>query len=150
MTRRPTTAPVLLALAFALVSCAAPHGQTTDPSRKSSGLNSPQPGPAYKQPVRMNGRGAITTIPLADFFTLQQSGKALIFDARPAFFYGLGHIAGAINLSKNGCDEAIHARETELKAAVAAGSAFEVAANSGFTITVDDGICEYICSFLPV
>jgi len=34
--------------------------------------------------------------------------------------------------------------------AVAAGSAFEVVANSGFTITVDDGICEYICSFLPV
>ena len=24
-----------------------------------------------------------------------------------------------------------------------------VPANSGFTITVADGICEYICSFLP-
>lgn len=32
---------------------------------------------------------------------------------------------------------------------VAAGSAFEVAGNSGFSITVDDCICEYICSFLP-
>ena len=32
---------------------------------------------------------------------------------------------------------------------IAAGQAFEVAANSGFTITVGDGICEYICSFLP-
>lgn len=32
---------------------------------------------------------------------------------------------------------------------VEAGSAFEVAGNSGFTITVADGICEYICSFLP-
>ena len=31
---------------------------------------------------------------------------------------------------------------------VEAGSAFEVAGNSGFTITVEDGICEYICSFL--
>jgi uncharacterized protein YaiE (UPF0345 family) len=30
-----------------------------------------------------------------------------------------------------------------------AGAAFEVAANSGFTITVVDCICEYICSFLP-
>lgn len=29
-----------------------------------------------------------------------------------------------------------------------AGSVFEVPANSGFTITVADGICEYICSFL--
>lgn len=32
---------------------------------------------------------------------------------------------------------------------VEAGSAFEVAGNSGFTITVDGCICEYICSFLP-
>lgn len=27
-------------------------------------------------------------------------------------------------------------------------SAFEVAANSGFTITVSEGLCEYVCSFL--
>ncbi len=30
-----------------------------------------------------------------------------------------------------------------------AGTLFEVAGNSGFTIEVADGICEYICSFLP-
>lgn len=29
-----------------------------------------------------------------------------------------------------------------------AGSHFDVAANSGFTITVADGLCEYICSYL--
>ncbi|MDP3851616.1 MAG: pyrimidine/purine nucleoside phosphorylase [Luteolibacter sp.] len=29
-----------------------------------------------------------------------------------------------------------------------AGSFFDVAGNSGFTITVADDICEYICSFL--
>jgi uncharacterized protein YaiE (UPF0345 family) len=33
---------------------------------------------------------------------------------------------------------------------IEAGSAFDVAGNSGFTIVVEDGICEYICSFLPV
>lgn len=32
---------------------------------------------------------------------------------------------------------------------VSAGSSFEVPGKSGFTITVEDGICEYICSFLP-
>ena len=31
---------------------------------------------------------------------------------------------------------------------IEAGSAFDVAGNSGFTIVVEDGICEYICSFL--
>jgi uncharacterized protein YaiE (UPF0345 family) len=30
----------------------------------------------------------------------------------------------------------------------AAGTYFDVAANSGFTIEVSSGICEYICSFL--
>jgi uncharacterized protein YaiE (UPF0345 family) len=31
---------------------------------------------------------------------------------------------------------------------VAAGTHFDVPGNSGFTITVAGGICEYICSFL--
>ena len=30
----------------------------------------------------------------------------------------------------------------------AAGTHFDVPANSGFDITVADGICEYVCSFL--
>jgi purine/pyrimidine-nucleoside phosphorylase len=30
-----------------------------------------------------------------------------------------------------------------------AGSSFDVPANSGFTIAVKSGLCEYICSFLP-
>jgi len=29
-----------------------------------------------------------------------------------------------------------------------AGEAFDVAANSGFDIRVESGICEYVCSFL--
>ena len=74
----------------------------------------------------MNGRGEISSISLEDFFMLQQSGKALIFDARPAFFYDLGHIPGAINLPKNDCDEAIANREAEIKAALAAGKTIVV------------------------
>jgi hypothetical protein len=31
----------------------------------------------------------------------------------------------------------------------AAGTHFDVPANSGFTIEVKSGLCEYICSFLP-
>jgi purine/pyrimidine-nucleoside phosphorylase len=30
----------------------------------------------------------------------------------------------------------------------AGGTHFDVAANSGFTITVPEGICQYVCSFL--
>ncbi|MEI7908274.1 MAG: pyrimidine/purine nucleoside phosphorylase [Verrucomicrobiota bacterium] len=31
---------------------------------------------------------------------------------------------------------------------ITAGQAFDVPADSGFTITVGEGICEYVCSFL--
>lgn len=49
-------------------------------------------------------------------------------------------IAGACEVILDGTSDVI---------AVEAGSSFDVAGNSGFTITVDDCICEYICSFLP-
>ena len=38
--------------------------------------------------------------------------------------------------------------KTEVKT-YGAGTWFDVPANSGFTIEVKSGLCEYICSFLP-
>ncbi len=75
---------------------------------------------AKPKPVRMNGRGKVTSITLTEAFTLQQSGNVLFFDARPGFFYGLGHIPGAISLPKPDCDAQIVKREAEIKAALAA------------------------------
>ena len=49
-------------------------------------------------------------------------------------------IAGACEVTMDGTREVSVIEE---------GSAFDVAGNSGFTIKVSDGICEYICSFLP-
>mgnify|MGYP003916452543 CR=1 FL=1 len=49
-------------------------------------------------------------------------------------------IAGACRVVLDGTTETL---------AIEAGSSFDVAGNSGFTIEVGDGICEYICSFLP-
>lgn len=48
-------------------------------------------------------------------------------------------IAGNCEIVLDGTDNTLN---------IEAGSSFDVAANSGFTITVQDGICEYICSFL--
>jgi len=45
------------------------------------------------------------------------------------------------------CEVVLDGTSETLK--IAAGKAFDVAGNSGFTITVSEGICEYICSFLP-
>jgi uncharacterized protein YaiE (UPF0345 family) len=49
-------------------------------------------------------------------------------------------IAGACEVILDGSSEVISIEE---------GSSFDVAGNSGFTIKVDNCICEYICSFLP-
>ena len=48
-------------------------------------------------------------------------------------------IAGDCEIVLDGADETLR---------IEAGSSFDVAGNSGFTITVKEGICEYICSFL--
>ena len=48
-------------------------------------------------------------------------------------------ISGECKVNLDGTSETLHFK---------AGSHFDVAGNSGFTITVVDGICEYICSFL--
>jgi uncharacterized protein YaiE (UPF0345 family) len=48
-------------------------------------------------------------------------------------------IAGACSVVLDGTSETLE---------VAAGTHFDVPGNSGFTITVAEGICEYVCSFL--
>jgi rhodanese-related sulfurtransferase len=98
-------------LVVAIVSCAPPAREVS--VKKSA-------APVVKEPARLNGRGKTTSISLTDLFALQQSDEALIFDARPRFFYHLGHIPGAISLPKDGCDAEIDKREAEIKAALAA------------------------------
>lgn len=96
------------AIALGLASCAQPVVQET-------------PVPAVKKPVRMNGRGKITSISLTELFALQQADQVLLYDARPGFFYSLGHLPGAISLPKSAdCDAQITRREAEIKAALAA------------------------------
>ena len=123
MTHRAAQLSVLaLAVASCVSSCAAPT--ITQPKmggRSAHGLPATAATRTTKKAVRMNGRGAISSISLDEFFPLHQSGKVLIYDARPGFFYHLGHIPGAISLPKNGCDDAIIARQSEIQAALAAG-----------------------------
>lgn len=38
---------------------------------------------------------------------------------------------------------------TEAWTRYAAGDTFDVPGKSGFDIAVDDGLCQYVCSFLP-
>ena len=99
------------ALVIVIASCA-------PPAQVAAAKKAPVPA-AKPKPVRMNGRGKITSISLTDFFALQQSGKVLLYDARPGFFYGLSHIPGAISVPKSDCEAQIVKREAEIKGALA-------------------------------
>jgi rhodanese-related sulfurtransferase len=112
MTDRRVKLFTLVALAAGLASCAQPVPEV--PVKKAAAT------PAKPKPVRMNNRGKVTSISLTEAFALQQSGNVLLFDARPGYFYLLGHIPGAINLPKPDCDAQITKREAEIKAAIAA------------------------------
>lgn len=126
----PGLIPQALGMALALGSCADSAKEPPASPPVATRSTSPAAKPESKKPVRMNGRGTISTISLGDFFALQQSGTALILDARPSFFYHLGHIPGAVNLPKNRCDEAIAAREATIKTALAAGKSIVVYCSS--------------------
>jgi rhodanese-related sulfurtransferase len=109
-----------LAAFLPLAACAPPAAEQEVPAAA-------EPPPAeYKKPVRMNGRGKLSSISLEEFFQLHQSGMAMVFDARLPVFYQLGHIPGAINLPKQNCDKAIAARENEIKRALAEGKTIVV------------------------
>lgn len=104
-----------------LVACVEPTKPTAPTNPNGSAKPATEAKSNYKKPIRMNGRGEISSISLEKFFELQQSGKALIYDARPTVFHALGHIPGAISLPKHHCDENIAKREGEIKAALKKG-----------------------------
>ncbi|MES2659312.1 MAG: rhodanese-like domain-containing protein [Verrucomicrobiota bacterium] len=111
-----------LAVLLGICSCAQPAHQSPTPPPAAAKETPPAP----RKPVRMNGRGKVSSISITDFFALQQTDQVLVYDARPAFFYHLGHIQGAISLPKENCDAAIMKREVEIKEALAAGKTIVV------------------------
>jgi rhodanese-related sulfurtransferase len=110
---------LLIAAAFAFSACAEPVKPSATPAHSDQKTE-------YQKPVRINARGEVSSISLEEFFQLHQSGKALVFDARPSFIYSFGHVPGAINLPKNQCDAEIPKRESEIKSALAAGKTIVV------------------------
>jgi 3-mercaptopyruvate sulfurtransferase SseA len=116
-----------LVMVLIIASCSGPaqpppaNRGTSQPHRLPTTTTTTTTKPPSIKPLPGKERGVVSAISLDDFFALQQSGMALIYDARAPFFYRLGHIPGAINLSRKQCDAAITARKSEIKAALAAG-----------------------------
>lgn len=127
---------------FALTACVdrAEESKPPVPSPQA------QPEAEYKKPPRLHGRGKVSSISLEDFFVLHESGQAMVIDSRPAIFHQFGRIPGAISIPAKNCDTAIHKREDEIKAAIAAGKTIVVYC-SGFMCPDARTVAMHISGF---
>ncbi len=94
-----------------------------------------------KANVYFDGNVVSHTVLFAD-----QSKKTLGLIRPGSYHFGTG-AAERMEIVAGGCAVTLdNSTETTL---YGAGTHFDVPANSGFTIAVSSGLCEYICSFLP-
>jgi purine/pyrimidine-nucleoside phosphorylase len=94
-----------------------------------------------KANVYFDGNVVSHTVLFAD-----QSKKTLGL-IRPGSYYFGTAAAERMEIVAGACHVTLKGQTST--ATYGAGTHFDVAANSGFTIEVKDGLCEYICSFLP-
>jgi rhodanese-related sulfurtransferase len=99
------------------VSCVQPAPPEA-PQPPAAVAAKPAPAAVPKPPVKP---GPVTRISITDFFPLQQSGAALVYDVRPAIFHNLGHIPGSVSWPKGKFASGLASHEPEIRAAVKAG-----------------------------
>lgn len=74
-----------------------------------------------KMPPTNRKTGSSEGIGMEEFFALQQSGGALIYDVRVPYFYAIDHIPGAVNWPHTHFEAQIAEREAEIGEAVKEG-----------------------------
>lgn len=101
-----------VALSISLAACSMPSPDVVKAAASHTESTKPIPQKPRTKP---------SSISLEDFFGLQQSGEALIIDARPSFVYHFGHIPGAVNIPKKHSAEELPRRDSEFRKAIASG-----------------------------
>jgi len=95
-----------------LLCCAEPPGKTIPPLDPSKA-----PAAEKKAPVVPMKPGGVTRMPLGDLYQLVQSNAALVYDVRPALYYKLGHVPGAISWPKTNFATGLAQNEPLIRAA---------------------------------
>ncbi len=94
-----------------------------------------------KANVYFDGNVVSHTVLFAD-----QSKKTLGLIRPGSYYFGTG-AAERMEIVAGEC--VVTQKDAKDSRTYGAGTYFDVPANSGFTIAVKSGLCEYICSFLP-
>lgn len=99
-----------------VVSCA-------EPPLEIVAVKEPEPPKSkpVKIPVGTEDKGSYAGIAIDEFFSIQQSGNALIYDVRVAYFFQKDHIPGAVNWPYTKFEEQIQQRDIEIQEAQNAG-----------------------------
>lgn len=116
--------PLSSVSALALAACANTASQPTKrPSPEPPvAVERQAPSPTKTTAAPSFKQGRVTRVALGDFFQLQQSGRALIFDVRPSFYFVLGHVPGSINWPRARFDSGIGTFEPKIQSATSAGT----------------------------
>lgn len=93
-----------------------------------------------KANVYFEGRVLSHTIRFAD------GGRKTLGIILPGSFHFATEAAERMEITDGVCG--VHIDGTSEAMTCPAGTSFEVPAHSGFTIRVDAGLCQYVCSFL--
>jgi len=110
----------LILLALALVSCTA-HTPDFDTEVVEQAAPSAPASKPVKMPPRLEIKGSSEGIAIDEFFALQQTDGALIYDVRVPYFYKIDHIPGAINWPYNEYDAQVQKRDIEIQKALNSG-----------------------------
>ncbi len=118
MTIRFPSLPASLGLALAFAAISLPScAVDSPPVEEEEQLSEPRSKPV-KMPPTVRKLGNIEGIEIDELFQLQQAGNVLIYDVRNPYFYGIGHIPGAINWPHTKYDAQVQKRDIEIQKAL--------------------------------
>lgn len=108
----------VVALAALFVSCSGiTHEEEILPPGTLPG-QAEEPALPRKEP---RAKGKIRQVDIGALFQLREEGRVFLVDVRPAFFFSLGHIPGAISLPLKKLDAQFPAVRLQIEAALGDG-----------------------------
>jgi rhodanese-related sulfurtransferase len=106
--------------AFCILTCGVVASCTTAPRVTIAVKHSPHSKP-LKISSTYKSSGEVKDMGIEELFSLQQSGKVLIYDVRVPYFYQIDHIPGAINWPYTDYAAQVQTRDLEIQRALNAG-----------------------------
>ena len=112
----------VVALAALLVSCIGiTHEEEILPPGTLPVQDEEPAPPRVVQREEFRGKGKISQVDVGALFQLREEGRVFLVDVRPAFFFNLEHIPGAISLPLKKFDSQFPTVRSQFKAALDAG-----------------------------